>query len=307
MEATITVFGGTGFLGSRVVRHLLDAGCRVRVAARNPHRRADLPPSGQMELVRADLLDPASLQAATAGADAVVNATSLYLERGGLTFDAIHVDAAGRLARIAREEGCRRFVQLSGIGAAPDDTIHYLRARAAGETAVRNNHPGAIIVRPGAMFGADDALLSAILTTARRLPIYPLFGSGESRLQPVFVDDVAEAITAILHSETPSPCYELAGPAVYGYRALVEKVCEAAGVTVRPIPVPFALWHWLSAVTEHLPGAPLTRAQVALIERNNVATAGMPGLPELGVAPTDIVDHVRHTARATGNEGENRP
>jgi uncharacterized protein YbjT (DUF2867 family) len=291
----VTVFGGTGFLGSRVVRQLCEGGCRVRIASRHPRSRPELLRARQAEPVRADLLDASTLPAALSGADAAVNATSLYVEKGGLTFDAVHVQAAGRLALLAKERKLRRFVHVSGIGSDPEARDGYIRARGKGEIAVRDGFPSAVIARSAVMFGPDDAFLSAILGTARRLPFYPLFGRGETRLQPVQVDDVARAISRVLRADDVSPCYELAGPDVFSYRELVEAVAEAAGISVRSVPVPFPLWRALAFAAERLPAAPLTRSQVALVEKDNVAALDLPGFFELGVSAQSVVDFVRRS------------
>ncbi|HKK29425.1 MAG TPA: complex I NDUFA9 subunit family protein [Alphaproteobacteria bacterium] len=298
-----TVLGGTGFLGSRIVRHLCAGGHRVRVAARDPWRKPELLQSDRVEPVRADLFDPLTLSTALRDTHGAVNATSLYLERGSLTFDAFHVEGAERLARIARETGTSRFVQVSGIGSDQNADDRYIRARGKGETAVRKAFPAATIVRPSVMFGPDDAFLTAILTTARRFPVYPLFGSGETRLQPVHVDDVARAIAQALQTEQPAAaCYEFAGPDILSYRELVNAVTEAAGLRVRCIAVPFSIWRLLAFVTERMPGAPLTRSQVALIERDNVAADALPGICDLGLSRQSITDFVRKKHQIDGSE-----
>ncbi len=292
MSRIYTVLGGTGFLGSRVVRNLLDAGHRVRVAARHPERSAFADVEGA-EPLRADLGEPDSLRAAVTGADGVVNATSLYLEAGDVTFRAIHVEGAARQARIARDAGVARFVQVSGIGADPDAADPYIAARGAGEVAVRDAFPGATIVRPSAIFGPHDALLGAILATLRRLPVYPLFGRGDTRLQPVHVGDVAAAIARLVDSDASAELYELGGPKVYTYRELVSAVARAAELRARPVPVPFPIWQALARIAERLPGAPLTRSQIALVRSDNLASDTMPGLADLDLPARDIAEFVR--------------
>jgi NADH dehydrogenase len=191
----ITVFGGTGFLGRRIVRHLLDHGLQVRTASRHPERvgsssRSDARP----EPTKADIHDETSVSAALFGADGAVNAVSLYLERGRVTFDAVHVEAAARVARLARASGVERLVHVSGIGSDPASSAPYIASRGRGEMAVRQGFPGAILIRPAVMFGPDDAFLTTVARLLRILPVYPLFGWGETKLQPVYVEDVAEGI-----------------------------------------------------------------------------------------------------------------
>jgi uncharacterized protein YbjT (DUF2867 family) len=196
----VTVFGGTGFLGRRVVRHLREAGDTVRIASRHPG-----PVEGDgVERIVTDVHDGRSVEAAVAGADGMVNTVSLYVERGSETFRSIHVEAAARVANAARRAGVKRLVHVSGIGADATSVSPYIRSRGEGEAAVEAAFPGAVIIRPAVMFAPDDGFLTTILGLLRRLPVYPLFGDGQTRLQPVYADDVAEAIAHILRqSETP--------------------------------------------------------------------------------------------------------
>ena len=189
-----TVFGGTGFVGRRVVRHLRESGTRVRIVSRH-HRLGE---DDGNEQIAADAHDERSVEAAVAGADGVVNAISLYVEHGRDTFHSVHVETAAKIARTARRAGIRRFVHVSGIGADTTSPSPYIRSRGEGEAAVQTAFPGAVIVRPAVMFASDDAFLTTILRLLRSLPAYPIFGDGKTRLQPAYVDDVAAAIAQIL-------------------------------------------------------------------------------------------------------------
>ncbi|MEQ8345796.1 MAG: complex I NDUFA9 subunit family protein [Sneathiellaceae bacterium] len=292
----VTVFGGTGFVGRHVVRALLQRGSHVRVASRHPERQgspADDPgpdAAGTPVSVRADVRDAASVRAALDGASAAVNAVSLYVERGAATFEAIHVEAAACVAREAQRAGVRRLVHISGIGADADAPDPFIRARGRGEAAVRRAAGDCLtLARPSVMVGPGDALITAIADLARRLPVYPLFGRGETRLQPAFVKDVARAIAAsALEERKPGPLYAFAGPEVLTYRALVERVARHAGARTRPFPVPFAVWEILARAAGMLPHPPLTRGQVALMRRDNVAGPDVPGLRALDVRPTPV-------------------
>jgi uncharacterized protein YbjT (DUF2867 family) len=178
-----TVFGGTGFLGRRVVRHLREAGDTVRIASRHP---GTVEGDG-VERIVADVHDERSVEAAVAGADGVVNSVSLYVERGSETFRSVHVEAAARVASAARRAGVKRLVHLSGIGADPTSASPYIRSRGEGEAAVQAAFPGAVIIRPAVMFGPDDGFLTTILRLLRLLPVYPMFGDGRTKLQPVYL------------------------------------------------------------------------------------------------------------------------
>jgi uncharacterized protein YbjT (DUF2867 family) len=307
----VTVFGGTGFFGRRVVRHLLDQGFKVRAASRQPERAASLFGSGEVrpEALRVDVHDEALVAAALAGAYGVVNAISLYTESGGReTFPAVHVEAAASIARLSREAGAARLVHVSGIGADPDSSSGYIRARGLGEAAVRRAFPGATIVRPTVMFGPDDAFLTTLARLVRTLPVYPMFGRGRTRLQPVHVDDVAEAIARILEGAagTVRPCYEFGGPRVYAYADLLRTVADGIGVRARLVPVPFALWEAVAFAAEFVPGAPLTRNQVALMRRDTVASDGLPGLQDLRIRMTAVEDVLPALSGGSGRAPDDR-
>jgi uncharacterized protein YbjT (DUF2867 family) len=294
---TVAVFGGTGFLGRRVVGHLLGHGFRVRVASRQPERAPSLlgPDGAGAEAVGADVHDEASVASALSGAFGAVNAVSLYVERGGReTFRAVHVEAAARIARLARATGVERLVHVSGIGADPASASAYIRARGEGEVVVREAFPSATIIRPSVMFGLDDHFLTTLARLLRILPVYPLFGRGRTRLQPVHVEDVAEAIARVVAGATGAghPCYELGGPRTYTYAELLRGVADRMGKRARLLPLPFALWETLAFLAEFAPGAPLTRNQVALMRRDNVASRDLPSLRDLDVAPTPLEDVV---------------
>ena len=176
-----TVFGGTGFVGRRIVHRLRESGTRVRIVSRHSGRAAD----DGVEQIVANAHDERSVAAAVAGADGVVNAISLYIEHGSDTFHSVHVEAAGKIARAARQAGIRRFVHVSGIGANAASLSPYIRSRGEGEATVQTAFSSAVIVRPAVMFAPDDAFVTTIVRLLRSLPAYPIFGDGRTRLQPV--------------------------------------------------------------------------------------------------------------------------
>jgi uncharacterized protein YbjT (DUF2867 family) len=292
----VTVFGGTGFLGRRVVRHLRKHEFAVRVASRHAERSRGLfgVDDPHLQTVEADIHDQRTVADALAGASAVVNAVSLYVERGAETFHSVHVEAAQRMAAQARRAGVERLVQLSGIGADARSPSLYIRKRGEGELAVRAAFADAIIIRPAVMFAPDDAFLTTILDLLRRLPVYPMFGRGGTRLQPVDAEDVAEAIArALRRAQTQAVTYEFGGPRVYTYGELLSVVARQAGLTPRLLPLPFAAWHALARVVELLPNPPITRNQVELMEVDTVVSPNVPGLHELGISRHSIEDVLR--------------
>jgi uncharacterized protein YbjT (DUF2867 family) len=292
----VTVFGGTGFLGRRVVDRLRKQDFIVRVASRHANRSRELfgPDGPQFQSLEADIHDAQAVADALAGSYAAVNAVSLYVERGGETFHSLHVEAARRLAARAQQNGLERFVQVSGIGADAASPSLYIRKRGEGELAVRAAFPDAVIVRPAVMFGPDDAFLTTILALLRNLPVFPMFGRGLTRLQPAYVGDVAEAIaSALARTERRAVTFECGGPRIYSYEELLRAVAREAGLTARLMPMPFAAWHALASVGEMLPNAPVTRNQIELMQVDTVASPSMPGFAELAISPRPLEDVVR--------------
>jgi uncharacterized protein YbjT (DUF2867 family) len=293
-DRTVTIFGGTGFLGRRIVRHLRAAGASVRIASRHPDRaRAQFGNADpELEAIKADVHSEESVASAVADAFGVVNAVSLYIERGNETFHSVHVRAAERVASQAHRHGVERLTHVSGIGADAASRSPYIRSRGEGELAVWAAFPGATIIRPAVMFGPDDSFLTVLAKLLRRLPAYPMFGQGNTRLQPAYVDDVAEAVARVLQSSNTHPVtYELGGPSIYSYKELLQTIARRADIRRVLVPIPFPIWAALASVAEKLPRPPVTRNQVDLMRMDNVASTAMPGFGDLGISPHTI-EHV---------------
>ncbi|WP_192247154.1 complex I NDUFA9 subunit family protein [Mesorhizobium silamurunense] len=296
----VTVFGGTGFLGRRVVRHLRNGEFFVRIASRHSERAKKLFGSDdpQLQSVEADIRDERAIADALAGAYGVVNAVSLYVERGQETFHSVHVEAARRVAAQAHRAGVERFAHVSGIGSDVASPSLYIRKRGEGEQAVRAAFADATIIRPAVMFGPDDAFLTIILKLLRRLPIYPMFGRGLTRLQPAYVGDVAEATARALQgTQTHAITYECGGPRVYSYEEFLRAVAHQAGLRPILVPVPFAAWHALAWAAEMLASPPVTRNQVELMQVDNVSSPQMPGFEELGISPHPVEEILQEMLR----------
>lgn len=288
---TVIVFGGTGFLGRRIVRHLRYREFTVRIVSRHPERGHRLfgRDDPQLQSVRANIHDEGSVADALAGAYGVVNAVSLYVEHEQETFHSVHVESAQRVAAQARRVGVERLIHISGIGANPTSQSHYIRKRGEGELAVRAAFADALFIRPAVMFGPDDAFLTTIVKILRQLPVYPMFGRGLTILQPVYVEDVAEAIGLVMQrAATPSTIFEFGGPRVYYYEEFLRAVAHQAGLAPLLIPIPFAVWHALAWASEILPNPLLTRNQVELMQIDTVSSPEMPGFSELGISARSV-------------------
>jgi uncharacterized protein YbjT (DUF2867 family) len=300
---TVTVFGGTGFLGRRIVRHLRDHGFPVRIASRHPDRGHRLfgPDDPQLQSVEANIHDERLVADALGDSYGVVNAVSLYVEHGQDTFHSVHVDSAQRVAAQARRAGVERLIHISGIGADTASQSRYIRKRGEGELAVRAAFLDAIFVRPAVMFGPDDAFLTTIIKLLRQLPVYPMFGRGLTRLQPAHVEDVAEAIGRVMQrAETPSAVFEFGGPRVYSYEEFLREVSHHACVAPHLIPIPFAVWLALAWASEMFPSPLLTRNQVELMQIDTVSSLEMPGFVELGISSRSVEAILQKTLSSCG-------
>lgn len=294
-EQVVTVFGGTGFLGRRVVQSLAMAGKHIRIAARNPSTSGFSAAPGQLEAVAADIRDDQAVASAVDGATAVVNAVSLYVEKGELTFEAVHVEGAERVARCGRSAGVQSLVHVSGIGVDRGSPSKFVRARARGEKAVISLFEEATVVRPSVMFACGEAFLQA-LENVTRLPVVPLFGQGDTRLQPAFVEDVAGAIARLIELQNdrvslfePS-LFELGGNKVYTYRQAVQAVAARLGRKRMLMPLPFPAWHAMVSILKVLPNPPLTRDQLVLMESDNVVGPGVKTFRDLGIKARSLED-----------------
>jgi uncharacterized protein YbjT (DUF2867 family) len=288
----VTVFGGSGFLGRQIVKRLAADGARVRVAVRHPERASFLERggrAGQITAVYADVWEKASVGAAMEGSEAAINLVGHYRERSKATFEATRGHGAMHVAQAAATAGVERLVHISGLGTDPKSDSPYARARGIGERLVTEAFPAATILRPGVIFGSEGGFLNRLAALARVLPVMPLFGLGETKLQPVFVGDVAEAVAGALATPaTRGRLYELGGPRVYTYKELVQLVLARSERKRLLMPVPYFAWEALAASVAPLPRRPISRNQIELMQQDNVVRADALTLADLGIAPTPV-------------------
>lgn len=285
----VTVFGGSGFLGRHTVRALARAGWRIKVATRHPARGFFLRPLGtvgQIDFVKCDVSDAESVAHAVMGADAVINLTGILFQKGQ-TFEDVQAEGAANIAQAAAAAGVRALVHVSAIGADANADAEYAVTKAAGEQAVREAFPAAVILRPSIIFGPEDGFFNKFAAMARFSPILPLVGGGHTRFQPVFVGDVAQAIVTAL-SRQDGRTYELGGPATYSFKELLQIILREIGRKRALVPLPFALASLQAAFLQLLPNPLLTMDQVKLLKHDNVVSPTAAGLADLGITPTSV-------------------
>ena len=280
----VTIVGGSGFLGYHVAQALLRRGARVRVASRRPDRAWRLKPLaqlGQLQFARCDASRAESAAAAVAGSDAIVNLV------GTFSGDVMKTTAgsAGNLAQAAAALGCGAFVHVSAIGADADSSAGYAQAKAAGEAAVRSVFPDATVIRPSVLFGEDDNFVQMFARLISALPVLPVFGP-EAQVQPLSVDDAAEAIAAALADPARhgGKTYEIAGPEPITMLDLNRRIAAGQGRKRLFLPVPDAM----SALFASLPGTPMNSDQWTLLKAGNRPSGQCPGLKELGITPRPL-------------------
>jgi uncharacterized protein YbjT (DUF2867 family) len=296
MAGLVTVFGASGFVGRHVVRALAKRGWRVRAAVRRPDLAGHLQPMGgvgQIMAVQANLRYPDSVLAAVKGADAVVNLVGILYETGRQSFDKVQADGPSAIATACARLGIRNVVHVSAIGADANSPAQYARTKAAGEAAILRQLPSAVIMRPSIVFGPEDNFFNQFAGLARMLPALPLIGGGETKFQPVFVGDVAEAVALALEGKAkPGAVYELGGPARKSFRQILEYILKETGRSRALVPIPFPIAELQGRVLGMLPKPLLTRDQVLMLKSDNVVSEGAISagftLEGLGIQPESV-------------------
>ena len=292
MAGTITVFGGTGFIGRHLVALLLRTGKTVRMAVRHPGRvKTPAEATNSPEIVQADMLDDTSVDSAIMGADAVVNLVGILTETTTQTYRAIHVESARRIALAAHRHGVTRIIHLSALGASPTSPAISDRTKAEGEEAVRAAFPQTTIVRPSLTYGEGDHFFSRFAALIRSSPVLPLIGGGTTKFQPIFVGDMAAGLLELLRrSDTAGKTYEFGGPQVYSFKVLLELLLTALHRQRVLLPIPFSVAEMQAGLLELLPNPPLTRDQVRLLKTDKVVSGMEPTLGDLGVQSRSLED-----------------
>ncbi len=295
MSKLVTIFGGSGFVGRYIARRMAKEGWRVRVAVRNVNEAMFVRPYGvvgQVEPVFCNIRDDASVAAVMDGADAVVNCVGVLDEVGKNTFDAVQAEGAERIARIAASMAVPRMVHISAIGADPDAASEYARTKAAGEAGVLQHMPDAVILRPSIIFGPEDQFFNRFAGMTRLGPVLPVVGA-DTRFQPVYVDDVAAAAAKAVQGHAEAGVYELGGPDVMTFRALMQLMLQIVRRKRLILNMPFwiarimaAVFGVVRALSLGIVKGPVTKDQVLNLAVDNVVADDAKGLDALGISPT---------------------
>ncbi|MEW9920086.1 complex I NDUFA9 subunit family protein [Marimonas sp. MJW-29] len=295
MSKLVTIFGGSGFVGRYIAQRMAKAGWRVRVAVRRPNEALFVKPYGvvgQVEPILCNIRDDDSVRAALLGADAVVNCVGILVESGKNRFEAVQAEGPARIARLAAENGVRRMVHVSAIGADMEATSDYAATKGEGEAGVLKHMPDAMILRPSIVFGPEDEFFNRFAGMARLSPVLPVVG-GETRFQPVYVDDIARAAVMGVTGQAEGGIYELGGPETDTFRGLMQRMLEI--IHRRRLILNTPLWiarimafgfDMLQAITLGLfSNTMLTRDQIKNLSKDNVVSDDAKGFADLGIRP----------------------
>lgn len=295
-KGLICVFGANGFLGHYVVRRLAKDGWRVRACVRRPHIAGELKVMGavgQIQLVQANVRYKKSVEQAVAGCDAVINLAGIIVEQGRQSFNAVHVLGAKNIAEAAQGNGITNLVHLSALGANTDSDSAYARTKAEGEHAVSAAIPSADIIRPSILFGEGDGFFTRFAGLANLTLVLPLLGGGKTKFQPLYVDDLAQAICKIVGQGSSGEIWEFGGPQTFSFKRLMQFTMAAIDKNRILIPVPWALSSLMGVFGQASGYIPLvkpflTRDQVRLLKIDNVTSGNYPGLSDLGITAETI-------------------
>ncbi|MDB2414713.1 complex I NDUFA9 subunit family protein [Rickettsiales bacterium] len=291
-QKTVTVFGGSGFLGRHVVSKLLNSGYRVKIVSPNPESANNIKPAsplGKLVSVYGNITDNESVKSAIKGSYAVINLVGIMHTRGGNRFTAVHAQGAENIAKESYKANIKKLIHVSALGIDQPSKSIYARSKANGEKAVIAAYPNAVIFRPSIMFGTKDNFFNLFAKVACYSPVIPLFGGGKSQFQPVYVADVAQAIVKSINMpKTNGKIYELGGPKIYSFKELMELVLKYTKRKCLLISIPFSLATIQAFFMELMPNPLLTRDQVKLLKINNLVNEKALSFKDLKITPKSL-------------------
>ncbi len=285
------IFGGTGFIGRQIVRDLAREGYTIKVASRAPERAYFLRTCGNVGQVvpfACDYSDEASLRAAVKGCDVVINCVGILFEKGKNSFTRIHTELPRSIAKVCATEKVARLVHISSLGC---DQAHskYAKSKLNGEMAAFENFPRATVLRPATVFGVEDGFFNMFAKLSILLPFLPLIGGGKTKLQPVYVGDVADSVIAAIGNDAAAgQIYELGGPEVLSFRQIYERLFRETGRKKLLVSLPWGIASLQGKIMSVLPKPPLTDDQVETLKADSIVTGNHPTMADLGVVATGM-------------------
>lgn len=288
----VTLIGGTGFLGRYVVKLLAQEGYTIRVVSRRPEAARHLKTAGdpgQVVLVSGNLAKPSTILPHIEGSYAVVNLVGALYEKGSQRFSSLHAQGPEKIAKAAKNAGCKAFVQVSALGVDKAAKSSYARTKLLGEKTVRGAFHEATILRPSIIFGPEDNFYNQFARMAALAPALPLIGGGKTKFQPIYVGDVARAVVeCVKNPATHGKTYELGGAEVFSFREILDYILAQTGLRAKLVPLPFGMASTVGKFAQIMPRPLLTRDQVRLLKYDNIVHEGAHTLAELGIAATPV-------------------
>ena len=288
---TITIFGGTGFVGRHLVQHLAKLGFTLKIVTRSPSNALFLKPLadiGQIQFIPANICDLNSIKSTITGSDIVINLTGILFEKGSQKFDLIHHLAPAAMAYFSKEAGVKKFIHLSAVSASTTSRSQYAQSKALGERAVLSHFPNTIILRPNLIFGPEDKFFNRFASLAGLSPVLPLFGGGQTLFQPVYVEDVVKAIIAVITKKTTDSLYELGGAQIYNFKQLMQLLLSVIGKKRLLLPLPFVTAYAVAIASKLLSEPLLTKDQIFLLKEDCVIAKDSSGFAQLGINPSSV-------------------
>ena len=287
----VAVLGGSGFLGRYIVQEFARSGALIRVGCRHPEEALFLKTQGevgQIQLQACNIRDDESVKSFVENADIVINLVGIMYQTGQQTFTKVHAAGAERVARLAKQAGVRQLIHISALGVASDSDSYYSQTKGLAEQLVRQQFPEAVMIKPSLVFGPEDKFFNRFGEMAMYSPILPIFGGGNTRYQPVYVKDVAEAVFQVAEQEIKGQAFELGGPEVFTYKEMMQLILAETGRKCLMVPTPVFLGKMVGVFAQMLPKPPLTVDQMKLLSKDNIVQDGAKKLGDLGVAPHSL-------------------
>ncbi len=291
-QKIIAIFGAGGFLGKHLMRQLTKLEYRVKVATRNPYLKGYLKPlgsPGQIELFKTNIFNENDVKEVLKNCDLVINLVGILNETKKYKFKHIHSQFPFLLSRLCKEFGINNLVHISALGVKEKHTSQYMNSKLQGEKNIQEIFKPSVILRPSVVFGPEDKFFNTFASLAQFSPVLPLIGGGKTKVSPIYVGDVAQAIVKSLELNNSEPkIFELGGPANYSFKELMEILLSQIKKKRFLLPIPFNIAKFQSYFLQMMPNPILTSDQVELLKYNNIISGDLPTLKDLSITGTTI-------------------